>query len=166
MYTLVDGETAVVSRDADGAFIPADPDNADWQVYQAWLAAGNTATPAPAPSAADLTAYAASVRYARETGGVTVSGQAIRADRDSRNLISGAVSLLGADTSLASVDFKAPTGWVQIPRAQMIAIGLAVERYVQACFTAEQGVDADIAAGTAKTHADIDASTRWPSTAL
>ena len=35
-------------RDADGAFIPDDPDNADWRTYQAWLIAGNTPTPAPA----------------------------------------------------------------------------------------------------------------------
>ena len=40
-----------VRRDADGAVLPDDPDNTDWQAYQAWLGAGNTpvaaATPAP-----------------------------------------------------------------------------------------------------------------------
>lgn len=30
-----------ILRDHDGAFIPADPRNTDWQAYQAWLAAGN-----------------------------------------------------------------------------------------------------------------------------
>ena len=49
-YTLIANSTSV-TRDADGATIPADPRNADWQVYQAWLAAGNTPNPAPTPPA-------------------------------------------------------------------------------------------------------------------
>jgi hypothetical protein len=32
-----------VRREADGAAIPADPRNADWREYLAWVAAGNTA---------------------------------------------------------------------------------------------------------------------------
>ena len=36
-----------VVRDADGASIPDDPHNVDWQAYQAWLAAGNAPNPAP-----------------------------------------------------------------------------------------------------------------------
>ena len=43
-YTLTRG--ASVHRDEDGAVIPADPNNSDWQAYQAWLSAGNAPAPA------------------------------------------------------------------------------------------------------------------------
>lgn len=41
-----------VVRERDGAFIPADPLNRDWQAYQAWLAAGNTPSNPEAPKPA------------------------------------------------------------------------------------------------------------------
>ncbi len=48
-YTLTAG--SFVIRDADHANIPDDPRNADWQAYQAWLAAVNTPTPYTPPPA-------------------------------------------------------------------------------------------------------------------
>ena len=55
--TVIDPNTGqpsatVVRRDSDGAFVPADPLNTDWQAYQAWRADGNEPSrPAPAPAA-------------------------------------------------------------------------------------------------------------------
>ena len=40
-------DPAAIERLADGAIIPADAGNRDWRDYQAWLAAGNVADPAP-----------------------------------------------------------------------------------------------------------------------
>jgi hypothetical protein len=40
-----------VKRAADGAFIPPDPRNADYQVFLFWQAAGNTPDPYIAPAA-------------------------------------------------------------------------------------------------------------------
>lgn len=44
MYQLT--STDLILRTTDNVFIPADPNNADYQAYQAWLAAGNTPLPA------------------------------------------------------------------------------------------------------------------------
>ena len=49
-YTLTANPGAIV-RDEDGAVIPVDPDNIDYQEYLKWVEEGNTAkayTPPPA----------------------------------------------------------------------------------------------------------------------
>jgi hypothetical protein len=43
MYQIINAQA--VRRLSDGAFIPADPENSDWQAYQIWL--GNGETPEP-----------------------------------------------------------------------------------------------------------------------
>ena len=49
-YTLIAHSNSVTR--ADGATVPDDPQNIDWQAYQGWLAAGNTPAAAPAPPVA------------------------------------------------------------------------------------------------------------------
>ena len=53
-YTLTAYSTIV--RDADQAWIPADPANTDYAAYLAWLAEGNTPNPyVPPPPAPEPT---------------------------------------------------------------------------------------------------------------
>lgn len=50
MYKLT-SQPGTIIRIADGANIPADQRNADYIEYLAWVAAGNTPLPVPAPTA-------------------------------------------------------------------------------------------------------------------
>jgi hypothetical protein len=48
MYKIVNlyGKPAVIIRLSDGAGIPFDPNNTDYQAYLTWVAQGNTPLPA------------------------------------------------------------------------------------------------------------------------
>jgi hypothetical protein len=60
MYKLTNS-TSIIR--ADGATIPADPTNIDYAAYLAWVAAGNTPTPADQPTfAQQVSAYEAAVQ--------------------------------------------------------------------------------------------------------
>lgn len=55
MYQLTQNPN-IIQRLSDGAFIPAASGNGDYQAYLAWVAAGNTALPAPPPDATSVIA--------------------------------------------------------------------------------------------------------------
>lgn len=114
---------------------------------------------AEAPTPADLVAYAAARRFAAETGGVVVNGVTVATDRDSQSMVANAYAGMQAG-GVASVKFKAASGWIELTADQMKAVALAVFAHVQACFSAEDGCDAGIHASppTITTFAEIDAA--------
>jgi hypothetical protein len=51
LVATLPGAPQIVERVADGAFIPFDLGNVDYQLYLAWIAEGNEPDPAPLPAA-------------------------------------------------------------------------------------------------------------------
>ena len=103
-----------------------------------------------------LKAHAAAVRFARETGGITVAGARILTDRESQGLIAGAMLRAQMLGDAASFRFKAASGFVTLTGAEMQALAVAVGEHVQACFALEADVLAEIEAGTITTKEAIE----------
>lgn len=135
-----------------------------------WRWTGTEILPPPAPEQtleerreARLQAIRAR-RWLAEIGGTTVNGIPIRTDEGSQNKISGAIALFDKDPTLAVIDFEAqPNQWVALDAATMTAIGVAVGRHIQACFSrAKQLSDLAIAAIDAAALDAIDIEAGWP----
>ena len=144
-YQLGDGG-AIIRKD-DGAIIPPDTENRDYQEFLAW-SAENTPDPLPAAS---LYAIAADARYKAEVSGILLGQAPILTDRQSQALINGAVALVQLNPT-ATARFKTAAGTFSTLNAQqVIGIGVAVAQHVQACFAREADVALEIAAGTLTT---------------
>lgn len=79
MYRLTDSPS-IVARIADGAHIPADPANTDYQAYLAWRDAGNDPEPyqPPAPVPQSVTRFQA--RAALHLAGLLPQVEALMGD--------------------------------------------------------------------------------------
>jgi hypothetical protein len=102
--------------------------------------AADLASYAPAVTLASRLAELAALRWARETGGVTVGGVQVATDQVSAAKITSAVLGLNLDLISAPIKFKAVSGWVELNEAQILGIGAAVAQHVQKCFAAEAAV--------------------------
>lgn len=144
-YQLGDG--GAIIRKEDGAIIPWDPDNRDYQQFLTWSKT-NTLDPLPA---ANLYQIAADARYKAEISGIVLGQAPILTDRQSQALINGAVALVQLNPT-ATVRFKTAAGtFSSLNAQQVIGIGVAVAQHVQACFAREADVALEIAAGTLTT---------------
>lgn len=106
---------------------------------------------------AALAAYAAAVRFAVETGGITVLGVTVDTSRESQAMITGAHAFALA-TPAAVISYKSAGGFVTLDAATMVAVAPAVGQHVQACFAREAEVATAIAAETVTSRAAIDAA--------
>lgn len=103
-------------------------------------------------------------RWQAETGGVDFNGSIIRSDAVSQAKITGAVSLFASDPTLAYIDWEATPGeWVMLDAITMTAIGVAVGRHVQACFSNAKTLGTAILAAEDQSALDaVDIDAGWP----
>ena len=113
--------------------VEADPSALAWQAAQA----ATLVTPAA------LAAYAKQLRDQTEAGGITVNGIAVQSDIASQNRVSTAYSGMLV-SGATSIPFKAASGFITLTVDQLKAVGAALFAHTQACFSAEDSVDAAI----------------------
>lgn len=78
-------------------------------------------------------------RFDHETKGIEINGAYVATDRDSQAKINGAFNLASYNLD-TTIDFKGANGWVALSGAEMLGIGVAVGRHVQACFSKERAL--------------------------
>ena len=160
--------TSSILRVSDGGIIPADPRNAAYQQYQAWLAAGNTPDPyVQAP--VNLLAYAQAKQQAIAQGGFSVnanpSGAALNVSVDTSptflTYLSGTVQsaqlMLAGTIPTSNIDWFQDSGQIELTPQQAITVGALISALIQQSFTTLGQIVGAINAGTITTTAQIDA---------
>ncbi len=111
---------------------------------------------------ADLMAAVSAKRWAAETGGLTLPGGAtVGTTIDDQNRITSVIANAQL-AGVASVDFKAQSGWVTLSLTQMQGIAAAIALHVQACFSAERAHHEAIAAASDAELYGYDINAGWP----
>lgn len=118
---------------------------------------GKTFAAPPAP-VIDLAAYAKAKRDETEASGITVNSVSIASDTDSQNRVNNAYNGMLV-SGVTSIPFKSGSGFVTLTLDQVKAIGTALFAHTQACFSAEDQVDAGLSASppTITAPAQVDA---------
>lgn len=147
---------------------PADPDLGEGfdvrdvskvkGIAEGWTVGADGTFAAPVVPTVDLAAYAKARRDVAETAGITVNGVAVASDPDSQTRVANAYSGMQV-TGATSIRFKATAGFLVLTLDQVKAVGSALFAHTQACFDAEDQVDAGLSAAppTITTTAEVDA---------
>ncbi|MDB5610662.1 MAG: hypothetical protein JWP25_7562 [Bradyrhizobium sp.] len=146
-------------------FVPSiDIENLDdfRDAIAAWQAAANlidNPPPPPPPTKEQLTKYAAVRRLAKEVGGfVDPAFGSLSTDRDTRAIVGQSIQSIDLGIVAEPVNFKIPSGFASLTRADFIAIAKVTAAFVQSTFDLEATVTRDINSGTITTNAQIDAA--------
>jgi hypothetical protein len=101
--------------------------------------------------------YASARRFALEIAGITFEGFKIATDRAGQSMVLGAWALAQQDASI-SVRWKTADAatWAIFDVAKINALARAVGAHVEACFSAEAQITADIRRGSITTTVQID----------
>ena len=134
------------------------------QVYSGGALVAHVAPPAPAPSIAQLIAYAGAKQQRIATGGTQVNigasaaPQMVEASTDALSLawLNGAAALASGNAA-ATFSWSTSGGSVTLTSAQVLTIYSAVQSFIQASFATLGAVVNAINAGTITTTAQIDA---------
>lgn len=137
-YKLTEDDSVI--RLSDGAVIPADPGNKDWQAYQEWLAGGGV--PEPVHTQEELIertiAAIAAKRYEVETGGMMWNDWPVHTDRDSRANIQAEYQAAKDGVREDGEYWKFADGEFRpLTNEQVIDMALSVRAFVKACFETE-----------------------------
>lgn len=139
-------------------FTPYQPIVDLWQAAANAADAAKPATEVAAPTAAQLKSYTAMRRYRVESGGMTsATFGSIYTSRDARAEIARDIQNIDLGVVAEPVNFKLPSGWTPLTKAQFVAMMAEITAFVQNEFNKEQSIDAQIDAGQITQTAQIDA---------
>jgi hypothetical protein len=130
-----------------------------------------TLQPRPAPTQAQLLAYADTAQWKLATGGYTITSTPVggaptaltwATDPTSFSLINGKAMRLQQPGAPASTLWQFATGFQTISTADFLAAAIEIADFMQATFATLETVLAAIVAGSLTSYAQIDAAA-WPS---
>lgn len=98
----------------------------------------------------------ATLRYEKETAGITVTGTEVKTDRLSQAMLTSAMVAVQVDPTRV-IDWKGKKQWQKLNAAAIQAIGTAVVEHVQACFTREKELSEAL-----ETDIQTDITAGWP----
>lgn len=146
------------------ALVPSNPELAAWATP--WPRdAANAQTDAalqdvlrPFGVSVNLSYYAAYVRWQKIEGGITVNGIPFPCDQGTLSALNSATIYTGSTPGAGAViNWKLPDGsFTQLNKTEINELQLASQGFCQACYTCENDVLIDIAAGAMTTREQID----------